>query len=90
MVFCGLGVQRGPALAPVRQQLLQGGRLYHRAGQDVRAHLAGLFHHADRRVRCQLFQANGGGQSCGACAHDDGVELHCLAFGHSLAVLFCV
>ena len=45
----------------------------------MRAHLAALFHHADRRVGRELFEADGAGEAGGAGAHDQGIELHGLA-----------
>ena len=78
-VVAGRGEQRGATLLPVGQQLGQGARLDHRAGEDVRADLAALFHHAHGGLRRQLLQPDGGGQARGPCAHDHDVELHCLA-----------
>ncbi len=74
-------LQRRAPLTPVGDQLVEGARLQHRAGQDMRADLAALLHQADRGVRRELLQPDSRGEARWAAAHDDDVELHCLPRG---------
>ena len=78
------GVQRRPALLPVREQLVERTRLQHRAGEDVGADLGPLLDDADGEVRAvlraKLPQPDRGGQSRRPRPDDDDVELHRLAF----------
>ncbi len=83
VVFGRQGVQRRSALVPARDQLVQRPGLDHRPGQDVRADLGALLHHADGSVRRQLLQPDRRGQSGGTGSHHHHVELHHLALGHS-------
>ncbi len=82
--------ERGAALAPIRQQLIQRARLDDGAGQDVGADLCTFFDHADGGVGGELFQANGGGEAGWAGAHHHHVELHRFpgrGFGHLLFLI---
>ncbi len=80
-VIRGRRGERRAELLPVRQQLVQRARLDHRAGEDMGADLAALFHHADRRFGGKLFEADRGGQAGRAGAHDHHIEFHLLAHG---------
>ena len=78
------GMERRPALLPVREQLVERARLQHRAGEDVGADLGSLFDDADREVRAvlgaELPQPDRGGEPRRPRPDDDHVELHRLAF----------
>ena len=78
------GEGRSPFL-PVRDQLVQRPRLDHRAGEDMRAHFAALLHHANRRIRSQLFQPDRRRETRRPGANDHHIEFHllaCHALGH--------
>ncbi|MCY1435914.1 hypothetical protein D9M71_520250 [compost metagenome] len=77
-------VQGGAKLFPVREQLVQGSRFEHRAGEDMGADFGAFLDHADADFFTGfgglLFQAACSGQASGACADDDHVEFHVFAF----------
>ena len=78
------GMQRRPALLPVREQLVERARLQHRAGEDVGADLGPFLDDADGEVRsplgAELPQPDGSGEPRRPRPDDDDVELHRLAF----------
>ena len=74
-------------LLPIRDQLVQGARFEAGTGQNMRADFAALFHQTDRGIGGQLLQADRGGETGGAPAHDHHVELHCLPRGQVLGHL---
>mmetsp|Transcript_81447 Transcript_81447/g.226443 ORF Transcript_81447/g.226443 Transcript_81447/m.226443 type:complete len:490 (-) Transcript_81447:241-1710(-) len=79
-VVAGHGlVQRRAELLPVREQLGDGARVHHRAGQDVGAGLRALFEHDDAGVGIQLLEPDGRGEAGRAATDDDHVVLHGLA-----------
>jgi DNA polymerase len=73
------GEWRAP-VRPIRDQFVQRARFQYGAGQDVRTHLAALFHHAHRGVGRELLQADRRRQPGRTGAHDHHVELHRLAW----------
>ena len=77
------GVERGAALAPVRDQLIERTRLEHRAGQDVGADLGAFLDDTDRELACrgggELLQADRRGEARGSCPDHDDVVFHLLA-----------
>ena len=90
MVLLGRSVERRALFLPVRDQFVQRTRLQHRAGQDMRAHFRALFDDADGDFLAgflfQLLQADRGGQTGRARAHDHHIIFHAFAFdrfGHS-------
>ena len=74
-------VQRRALLLPVGDQLVQRAGFDHRAGQDVGADLAALFHQADRHVGGELLQPDRRRQARRPAAHDHDVELHRFPLG---------
>ncbi len=79
-VFGDFGIERGAEFFPVRDQLVQGARIHHGAGQDMGADFAAFFQHAHGHFlalfRGQLLQADRGRQACRAAADDHDVVLH--------------
>ena len=76
-------VERGALLAPVGDQLVEGARLHHRAGEDMGADLRALLEHADRELAAmldgELPQADRGGQPGGPGTDDHDVVVHPIA-----------
>ena len=52
------GVQWRALFLPIRDQLIQGARIEHRAGQDVRAYLRAFFEDTNRAFRQELLEAS--------------------------------
>ncbi|MDT4866080.1 hypothetical protein FQZ97_1009170 [compost metagenome] len=84
VVAHNLRVQRCAEFLPVGEQFVQGPRLEHRTGEDVRTDFGTFFNHADADFLARfggfLLQSAGGGQAGWAGADDDDVEFHKLAF----------
>ena len=83
-----LGVDGRLAVAPVREELLEGARLEHRAGEDVGADLGPLLDHADAQVVAallgELAKPHGRGEARRSRPDDHHVELHGFAFDRRL------
>src|SRR3546814_457984 len=79
--------ERRAPLLPVGNELVQGPRLQHRAGQDVGADLGALLQDADGDLpagfRRKLLQPDRGGQARGPGADDHDVVFHGFAHDHS-------
>ncbi len=77
-------MKRGLPRLPVRNQLVQGARLEHRAREGVTTELGRLLEYADRDLAlaldAQLAQPDGGREAGRSGTDDDDVELHALAF----------
>jgi hypothetical protein len=77
-------LKRRVFLAPLRQQLVEGNRIDHGAGQDVRANLGAFLQDHDADVFAffigDLFQTDRGGQTCRASADDHHIHVHAFAF----------
>ena len=62
-------------------QLVERGRIDHRAGQDMRADLGTLLHHDDGEIGIELLQPDRGRQAGRPGADDHDVEFHGFARG---------
>ena len=75
--------QRRAEFFPVRDQLVHGARVHHRARQNMRARLGAFFQHHHRDVLAffssQLLETNRRGQATGTAAHHHHVVVHGLA-----------
>src|SRR4029078_1523574 len=79
--------ERAATIAPVGEQFVEGARVDHGPGQDMRADLGALFKDADGdfapSLGTKLLQAEGGGKPGRAGADDHNVISHRLAFAHA-------
>jgi hypothetical protein len=75
-IFGDRNAERRAFLLPVGDELGEGARVHDRAREDVRADLRALLEHADRGLRRQLLQPDGGREPRRSAADDDDVVLH--------------
>ncbi len=81
-VVLDLGLQRAIGiLAPVGDELVEPGRIDHRARENVRADLGTLLHHDDVEIGIDLLQPNGRRQAGRAGTDDHDIEFHGFARG---------
>ena len=67
--------------APARQQTVDADRINHGTRQDMGADLGPLFQNDDGKLRIDLLQTDGCGQTCRTGTDDHNVEFHAFALG---------
>ena len=72
--------------APFGQELVETDRIDDDAREDMRADLGAFLDHDDARIRRDLLQADGGGETGRPRADDHDIEIHALTFRQFLGL----